>query len=43
MASPIQIVLNPDNYEEAREAGGGGGRKDFSLTAIGNLGLTRQH
>ena len=29
MASPIQIVLNPDNYEEAREAGGGGGRKDF--------------
>ena len=29
MASPIQIVLNPSNYEEAREAGGGGGRKDF--------------
>ena len=29
MASPIQIVLNPENYEEAREAGGGGGRKDF--------------
>ena len=29
MASPIQIVLNPDNYEEAREASGGGGRKDF--------------
>lgn len=25
MASPIQIVLNPENYEEAREAGGGGG------------------
>jgi hypothetical protein len=29
MASPVQIVLNPENYEEAREAGGGGGRKDF--------------
>jgi len=29
MASPIQIVLNPENYEETREAGGGGGRKDF--------------
>ena len=29
MSSPIQIVLNPENYEEARQAGGGGGRKDF--------------
>lgn len=29
MASPIQIILNPDNYEEVREAGGGGGKKDF--------------
>jgi hypothetical protein len=29
MASPIQIILNPENYEEVREAGGGGGRKDF--------------
>src|ERR1700686_400814 len=29
MASPIQIVLNPENYEEKRDAGGGGGRKDF--------------
>ncbi|MCZ4093596.1 hypothetical protein [Sinorhizobium psoraleae] len=29
MASPIQIVLNPENFEEAREAGGGGGHKDF--------------
>jgi hypothetical protein len=29
MASPIQIVLNPENYEEVRDAGGGGGRKDF--------------
>lgn len=29
MASPVQIVLNPENYEEAREAGGGGGKKDF--------------
>ncbi len=29
MASPIQIVLNPENYEEAREVSGGGGRKDF--------------
>lgn len=34
MASPIQIVLNPENYEEAREAGGGGGRKDFSPTEM---------
>jgi hypothetical protein len=29
MASPIQIVLNPENYEEVRDAGGGGGHKDF--------------
>ncbi len=29
MASPVQIILNPESYEEAREAGGGGGRKDF--------------
>lgn len=29
MASPIQIVLNPENYEEARVTNGGGGRKDF--------------
>jgi hypothetical protein len=29
MTSPIQIVLNPENFEEAREASGGGGRKDF--------------
>lgn len=29
MASPIQIVLNPDNFQEAREKSGGGGHKDF--------------
>jgi hypothetical protein len=29
MASPVQIVLNPENFEEAREAGGGGRKKDF--------------
>ena len=29
MASPVQIVLNPENYDAAREGGGGGGRKDF--------------
>ena len=29
MASPIQIVLNPENYEEARETSGGGPKKDF--------------
>ena len=29
MASPIQVVLNPENYQEARETAGGGGRKDF--------------
>lgn len=29
MASPIQIILNPENFEEAREASGGGPRKDF--------------
>lgn len=29
MASPIQVVLNPENYTEARETTGGGGRKDF--------------
>lgn len=29
MASPIQIVLNAENYEEARDKGGGGSRTDF--------------
>ena len=29
MASPIQIVLNPENYGQARETAGGGPRKDF--------------
>lgn len=29
MASPVQIILNPENYEEARVTNGGGGRKDF--------------
>lgn len=29
MASPIQIILNPENYEEARDAVGGGRKKDF--------------
>lgn len=29
MASPIQIVLNPENFEQARETAGGGPRKDF--------------
>ena len=29
MPSPIQIVLNPESYEEARESGGGGGARDF--------------
>lgn len=29
MASPIQIVLNTDNYREARETNPGGSQKDF--------------
>ncbi len=29
MASPIQVVLNPEHYQEARETNGGGGKKDF--------------
>ncbi|WP_307959283.1 S8 family peptidase [Sinorhizobium medicae] len=29
MASPIQIVLNTDNYQEARETNAGGSQKDF--------------
>lgn len=29
MASPIQIILNQENFEEARDAGGGGPKKDF--------------
>ena len=29
MASPIQIVLNPDNYHQSREVAGGGGATDF--------------
>jgi hypothetical protein len=29
MASPLQIILNDRDYQEARDAGGGGPRKDF--------------
>ncbi|APT60426.1 hypothetical protein RGI145_24070 (plasmid) [Roseomonas gilardii] len=29
MVSPIQIVLNPENYEKARDGGGGGAHTDF--------------
>ena len=29
MASPIQIILNPENFDESRPAGGGGDKKDF--------------
>lgn len=29
MASPIQIILNTENYDEAREGGGGGRARDF--------------
>jgi hypothetical protein len=29
MASPIQIILNDRDYEQARDVGGGGPRKDF--------------
>ncbi len=42
MASPIQIVLNPENFEEAREAGGGGGAKISSLIATVSLVHIRQ-
>src|SRR6267154_2249977 len=29
MASPLQIILNDKDYQEARDAGGGGPKKDF--------------
>jgi hypothetical protein len=29
MASPLQIILNDKDYQEARDAGGGGLKKDF--------------
>jgi len=29
LASPVQIVLNPENYEVDRDRGGGGSRTDF--------------
>jgi hypothetical protein len=29
MASPLQIILNDSDYQQARDAGGGGPRKDF--------------
>ncbi|MHB8886814.1 MAG: S8 family peptidase [Methylovirgula sp.] len=29
MASPIQIILNQENFEQARDTGGGGPKKDF--------------
>lgn len=37
MVSPIQIVLNPDNFHEARETGGGGPGKDFLRIGISSL------
>lgn len=39
MASPIQIVLNTENFQEAREAAGGGGRKDFFADRDRDFGL----
>jgi len=41
VASPIQIILNPENYEEAREAGGGGGKKDFFAHRDAEFGAHR--
>jgi hypothetical protein len=32
MAGPIQIILNPENFDEVRDAGGGGPKKDFFAT-----------
>jgi hypothetical protein len=29
MASPLQIILNDKDYQQARDAGGGGPKKDF--------------
>jgi hypothetical protein len=29
MASPLQIILNDNDYQQARDAGGGGPKKDF--------------
>src|SRR5713226_6545307 len=29
MASPLQIILNDRDYQQARDAGGGGPKKDF--------------
>lgn len=29
MVSPVQVILNPENFEEARETGGGGPNKEF--------------
>lgn len=29
MASPIQIILNHENFQQARDVGGGGPKKDF--------------
>ncbi|WP_375459870.1 hypothetical protein [uncultured Enterovirga sp.] len=40
MASPIQIILNQENFEQAREAGGGGPKKDFFA---GNDDAFRKH
>lgn len=41
MASPIQIVLNPKNYEEARDAGGGYAKSVVPNTANSALRMRR--
>lgn len=43
MASPVQIILNPENYAEARDGGGGGPRTDFFASRDDDFRLHKAH
>ena len=43
MASPIQIILNQENFEQAREVSGGGPKKDFFARAMMRFGCIRTY
>ncbi len=43
MANPVQIILNPENFNERREAGGGGSRRDFFAKRDTEFKLHKHH
>ena len=42
MASPIQIILNQENFEQARDVGGGAAQEDFFARTTTLSERTRQ-